>query len=757
MTDLLLICFTLALLFVIHLIRLLMAVRIPSNIKFKAVNISQPPEIMADLFNQTDSELASLGFERSGWASIQTSPPLPGFLPPLVCLYQHRTQPVVARVSPPFNLLAGDHCQVLFLSRSRDKTYLATANRVPEFFPRPPETESIILNTRVDSLEQQFHAHTEELVRRGLPWRDHSAKLGAQTWSTHLASRYEQKSLQWFQENGFVRSLADGASVPRFGMVLRFLWRLFTGRVKNPPHETQAIPPRRAAYLFGNWAQTQRMPPPLSVQLGIFLVSALAFVVLAGNYWGWDFALPVLGVILFHEAGHWLTMRLLGYRNLQILMLPLVGGVTLGQAREEKATHRVLVSLMGPLPGIILGYVILGFNGFESGWITTLGITLLAVNYLNLLPILPFDGGQLLKALIPVRRFGLLILFEWVGAAALLLTGWLADAYFLSALALLPFMSGLALLKRKRVFDTLDGITDGAGDASPNSETAAVIQAIDHSDKQYRPLEKKAGEISEILSVLQLKPAAPAAIGAVLSLYIGTFVVPPIALVATAPKLMAMGEKFVSVTEAKRQAPYDRAIALPMPQLVRELVDTTRRLNQAQDPALSHPLLPPPAGNAAITAVEQRLAAHIEGDYRQFLETGNGFTELGRTSGENRYLLFPVQRVERFAEALSQLYARSYKRSKKQDQPPLVHLNGDTAGSEKTFDLAKLSHMLLVGNPHPDAYLLLDPKPRRDGSTRALLIEEMPGGFSGRYFASLRAFLADTLSKRQMALSALAD
>ena len=116
-----------------------------------------------------------------------------------------------------------------------------------------------------------------------------------------------------------------------------------------------------------------------------------------------------------------------------------------------------------------------------------------------------------------------------------------------------------------------------------------------------------------------------------------------------------------------------------------------------------------------------------------------------------------MQRVERFAEALSQLYARSYKRSKKQDQPPLVHLNGDTAGSEKTLDLAKLSHMLLVGRPHPDAYLLLDPKHRRDGSTRALLIEEMPGGFSGRYFASLRAFLADTLSKRQMALSALAD
>lgn len=757
MTDLLLICFTLALLFITHLIRLLTAVRIPSNVKFKPVNLAHPPEIMADLFTRTDSELAALGFERSGWASVQHTPPLPGLLPPLVCLYQHRTQPVTARVSPPFNLLAGDRCQVVFISRSREKTYLATANRVPEFFPRPPETLSIMLNTRVDSLAEQFHAHTAEMARRGLPWRDRSAKLGAQTWSLHLASRYEKKSIEWFQESGFVRPLADGTTVPRFGMVLRFLWRFFSGREKNPPHETQAIPTRRAAYLFGNWVQAQRMPPPLSAQLGIFLVSSIAFVMLAGFYWGWGFALPILGVILFHEAGHWLAMRLLGYRNLQILMLPLVGGVTLGQESEERAAHRVLVSLMGPLPGIILGSVILGLYGFGSGWITTLGVMLLVVNYLNLLPILPLDGGQILKTLIPVRRFGLLILFEWLGAAVLLLTGWLADAYFLSALALLPFLSGLALLKRKRVFDVMDGVTDAAADSSPNTQTAAVIQAIDHSDKRYRPLQKKAQEISEILSVLRLKPAAPAAVGAFLTLYIGAFAVPPVALVATAPNLMATAQKYVAGIETKRQASYDRAIALPMPQLVRELLDATHRRNQAINPALSRPLLQPPARNGAIAAAEQRLAARIDGDYRQFLEIGNGFIELGHSSRDTRYLLFPVERVERFAEALSQLYARSYKQSPKQDKPPLVYLEDGTAEGGKTLEPARLSHMLLVGRPHPGAYLLLEPNHRGKASARAMLIQETAGGFSGRYFSSLHAFLADELSKRQEALSALAD
>ena len=43
-----------------------------------------------------------------------------------------------------------------------------------------------------------------------------------------------------------------------------------------------------------------------------------------------------------------------------LLMLPLVGGVTLGVERTSSAAQRAWMSLMGPLPGIVLGWVLYG-------------------------------------------------------------------------------------------------------------------------------------------------------------------------------------------------------------------------------------------------------------------------------------------------------------------------------------------------------------------------------------------------------------
>ncbi len=764
MTDLLLIIFTLALLFITHMIRLLLAVRIPSRLKYKPVKLAKAPGIMADLFARTDAELVELGFEHCDWVSVQSTPPLPGYLPPLMRLYHHRTQPVMARVSPPFNLFAGDHCQVVFVSRSRERTFLGTANRMPELFPRPPQDLSIMLNTRADSLAEQFHAHTDELPRWPFRWRMPSAKQGAKldtkTWSLHLANRYEKKTIEWLQDKGFVRKMADGSNAPSLGIALRFLWRFFTGKEKNPPHELQAIPASRAAYLFGNWEQAQRMTPPLSAQLGIFLISAAAFVVLAGAFWDWSFGLLILGVILFHEAGHWLAMRLLGYRNLQILMLPLVGGVTLGQEGSGKASHRVLVSLMGPLPGIILGFALLGLYGFESGWITTLGITLLVVNYLNLLPIQPLDGGQLLKALIPVRRFGLLILFEWFGAAGLLLLGWLLDSYFLSALALVPLFSGLSLMKRKQVYERLQDVTDANSQTYANVQTSAVIHAIDQSDKHYRPLEKKAREISETLSMLRIKPAAPVVVGAFLAFYVGTFLVPPAVLVMAFPKSLEIVKTLSANSEAEHQAAFERAMGLPMPQLIRELADTTQQLNQAYSPTDSRYPLGPAAGQDAIADAEQRLATSIDGDYRQVLETGNGFLEFTRVSDHQRYLLYPLQQVERFAQGLSQLSTRLRQKSPQPGEPLVVYLYGETAEgeyTEETMQPAKLGHMLLIGSPYPDEYLLMEPGPRSEAPAQVILLSEAVGGFNGRRFPSLRAFLASELAMRQSERTAFSD
>ena len=124
MFDLLLILFTIALLFIGHLLRVILAIRIPYEMHLKPVALKRPPDIMSDLFEEADRELTGLGFTGGHWISVQSTPKLPGFTPPLARLYHHPGRPIVARVTPPFNISAVDRCQVVFLSISQEKTFV---------------------------------------------------------------------------------------------------------------------------------------------------------------------------------------------------------------------------------------------------------------------------------------------------------------------------------------------------------------------------------------------------------------------------------------------------------------------------------------------------------------------------------------------------------------------------------------------------------------------------------------------------------
>jgi Zn-dependent protease len=751
MTDLLLILFTLALLILIHLMRTLLAVRIPAELRFKPTKLKQPPDIMADLFAQTDQALSDLGFSRGHWATVHTTPPLPGFSASLIRLYRHKRQPIVARVSPPHSILSTDRCQVIFLSMSKGKTFLATANRVPELFPRPPEKLSITLNSRADSITEQFRDHIQEMSRRGLTWLDRSEEKGERAWVFRLANRYEHKSVQWLNATRYIKRLADGSAVPKIGTVLRFIWRFATGREQNPPRERSPIPPSRAAYLYHNWQCSNRLPPPVSTQLGLFIISALAFVLLAGLFWDWTIALMLLGVIGFHEAGHWLTMRMLGYGNLQILMLPLVGGVTLGQEKDYTASQRVLVSLMGPLPGIILGTILLVLFGMEEGRISELGIILLLVNYLNLLPILPLDGGQLLKALIPIERFGLLIALEWLGTAALLLLGWLTGSLFLAAMALLPLFGALTLMKRKQILKAL-GEVDCGSEQPPHDQIVSVIQAIDETDRRYRPLVKKAQEIAEIITALRLKPAAPAITGLFLATYLATFLLPPVVVYTTSPGIASIATLLFSDIEVMQQEARDQAMTLPIPQLVTELAERHGSLSDPYRPEGESIILRAPATNEAISRTEARLGVPLDTVHRRFLETSNGFINLWSSTNETDYLLFPGEQIERFAQQLPGIVKRLRMQTGK-DEPPLVHILQASAPVEtegETLNLNQIAHMLYIGNLNERAYLLLDSAPQPDTPASLLVIYESPLGLEGTRFKSLHHYLANKLAETQI-------
>lgn len=119
----------------------------------------------------------------------------------------------------------------------------------------------------------------------------------------------------------------------------------------------------------------------------------------------WTLVLVLTGVVVFHELGHFLAMKYYDYTELGIFFIPLVGAYASGKKQEISQFQSSVILLAGPVPGIILGILIQVIGPYLTTDIGTLGLManisqiLIFLNLLNLLPIYPLDGGQLLNRL----------------------------------------------------------------------------------------------------------------------------------------------------------------------------------------------------------------------------------------------------------------------------------------------------------------------------------------------------------------------
>ena len=113
----------------------------------------------------------------------------------------------------------------------------------------------------------------------------------------------------------------------------------------------------------------------------------------------------VIGVVLFHELGHYLGMRLFGYQDVSIFFIPFFGGGTTGRATGVPGYQRAIVALLGPLPGLVLAlafgaaYLVTGWT-----WPGQVAWILYLINAFNLLPFYPLDGGQLIYEVLLCRH-----------------------------------------------------------------------------------------------------------------------------------------------------------------------------------------------------------------------------------------------------------------------------------------------------------------------------------------------------------------
>jgi stage IV sporulation protein FB len=108
-------------------------------------------------------------------------------------------------------------------------------------------------------------------------------------------------------------------------------------------------------------------------------------------------------IVIIHEMGHFLAMKFFHYKDLGMFFIPLLGAYVTGTKREVSQKESAIILLAGPLPGIVIGIIFyfLNTNGNELSFVglsfNTISLSFILLNLVNLLPVYPLDGGQLLN------------------------------------------------------------------------------------------------------------------------------------------------------------------------------------------------------------------------------------------------------------------------------------------------------------------------------------------------------------------------
>ncbi len=198
--------------------------------------------------------------------------------------------------------------------------------------------------------------------------------------------------------------------------------------------------------------------PKSSLALTIFsiVMFVLVFILLFGDML--NFIIYLLVVLLIHELGHFAMMKLFGYRNVRMLFIPLMGAFVQGKKSNYSQKQSFIVTIMGPIPGVIIGAVLMWYgNVVHSYWMVELSSLFLLLNLINLLPLDPLDGGQLFKLYVHKNYELFLMIFALISSLLIIGVGWLLNSYIIMLFGFFMAFRVRALQKQYQMHRELRG------------------------------------------------------------------------------------------------------------------------------------------------------------------------------------------------------------------------------------------------------------------------------------------------------------
>lgn len=184
-------------------------------------------------------------------------------------------------------------------------------------------------------------------------------------------------------------------------------------------------------------------------KIGRGIISYLSFVLVFTLIFDWDLKLLIIItlVLLLHEMGHLLAMKVFGYKDLSLFFLPFFGAAATGEKEQISKKQKATLLLAGPVPGIVLGMIL--FFTQTNEIMLEASLVLLSLNMLNLLPVYPLDGGQLLSNFIGNHKENFEKVFFLASAAVVVFFAMRWQDYFLLILPLILFLRVSAVNKNQ--------------------------------------------------------------------------------------------------------------------------------------------------------------------------------------------------------------------------------------------------------------------------------------------------------------------
>lgn len=174
----------------------------------------------------------------------------------------------------------------------------------------------------------------------------------------------------------------------------------------------------------------------------------------------WHVVAALMASLVLHEGGHWVVMRVAGMNPSGIIFIPFMGVAVKPNKLPRQSDSWVAVAIMGPLAGTIPAIIGLAiYRAYEAPWLGACAMFCAYMNFFNLIPVLPLDGGHILRACTKQQPWWWqLLLWTCVGAVSASLWFFGGDIVSLVYVGV-PIAAMFAVILATQLFEPLRSAT----------------------------------------------------------------------------------------------------------------------------------------------------------------------------------------------------------------------------------------------------------------------------------------------------------